>query len=221
MWRGVGTILRKDLAIELRTKEAFTASFVFAVLVLVIFNFALSLGGEEARRFGSGFLWIAFAFAGILALNKSFAVEKEESGIQGLMLAPVDRSAIYIAKLLANVIFLFVTEIIVLPLFAMFFNVGLLDRLPLLLLVLLLGTIGFSAVGTLFSAIAAHTRMREVLLPVLLLPVAVPLLIAAVETTTFALGSDDEVSFWFTLLAVFDIVFVVLGFLTFEFVLEE
>lgn len=221
MWKTVGTILWKDLKIEARTKEAFSASFVFAVLVLVIFNFALSLTGEDSQRLGAGFLWIAFAFAGILALNRSFAVEKEEGGVSGLMVAPIDRSAIYLGKFLANVIFMLVTEIIVLPLFAMFFNVGLMHRLPALLLSVLLGTIGFSGVGTLFSAIAAHTRMREVLLPVLMLPIAVPALLSSVETTAWALGGDQDIKFWFTLLTVFDIVFVTLSFMVFEYILEE
>lgn len=221
MWKTVGTILWKDLTIEMRTKEAFSASFVFAILVLVIFNFALSLTGEESRRLGAGFLWVAFAFAGILALNKSFAVEKEEGGVYALLLAPIDRSAIYVAKFLANVIFMLATEIIVLPLFAMFFNVVLVGRLPALLLVLVLGTVGFSAVGTLFSAIAAHTRMREVMLPVLLLPIAVPVLIAAVETTAWALGAETGVSFWFKLLVVYDLVFATVCFLMFEYVLQE
>lgn len=221
MWATVATILWKDLKIELRTKEVFSASFVFAILVLVIFNFTLSLSAEEAHSLSAGFLWVAFAFAGILALNKSFAVEKEEGAIYGLLLAPIDRSAIYVGKFLANVIFMLVTEIILLPLFAMFFNVGLLARLPILLLVLVLGTVGFSAVGTLFSAIAAHTRMREVMLPVLLLPIAVPLLIAAVETTAWTLGSNQDVSFWFKLLVVYDVVFFTVCFLMFEYVLEE
>jgi heme exporter protein B len=214
-------ILWKDLKIEARTKESFTASFVFAVLVLVIFNFALSLTGEEAQRLGAGFLWIAFAFSGILALNKSFAMEQEEGGVQGLMLAPIDRSAIYVGKFLANVILMLVTEIIILPLFAMFFNVGIIERLPMLLLVVVLGTVAFSAVGTLFSAIAAQTRMREVMLPVLMLPVSVPALLASVEITAWALGGDQDVSFWFTMLIVFDVVFLTLCFLTFEYILEE
>jgi heme exporter protein B len=221
MWRTVGTILWKDLKIELRTKEALSASFVFAILVLVIFNFTLSLTGSEARRFGAGFLWVAFAFAGILSLNKSFSVEKEEGAVHALLLAPIDRSAIYVGKFLANMIFLLMMEIMILPLFAMFFNIGVLSRLPLLVAVLVLGTVGFSAIGTLFSAIAAHTRMREVMLPVLMLPIAVPVLIAAVETTAYALGAEDAASFWFKVLIVYDVVFVTVCFLTFEYVLEE
>jgi heme exporter protein B len=221
MRHAIATILWKDLKIELRTKEAFSASFVFSVLVLVIFNFTMDLSSKEALKLGSGFLWVAFAFAGILALNRSFALEREENCIQGMLLAPVDRSAIYVGKFLANVILMLVTEIIILPLFAIFFNVGIGERFGLLLLILLLGTVGFSSVGTLFSAIAVHTRMREVMLPILLLPITVPVLIAAVETTAYALGAQDEASFWFKLLVVYDVIFVTVSYLTFEYVLQE
>jgi heme exporter protein B len=221
MGRTIATILWKDLKIELRTKEALGASFFFAVLVLVIFNFTMDLSTDEALKLGAGFLWVAFAFAGTLSLNRSFALERDENCVQGLALAPVDRGAIYIGKFLANVIFMLVTEIIVLPLFAIFFNIGIGERLGLLILILFLGTVGFSSVGTLFSAIAVHTRMREVMLPVLLLPITVPVLIAAVETTAYALGAQEQVSFWFTLLVVYDIVFVTVSLLTFEYVLRE
>jgi heme exporter protein B len=221
MRRTVAAILWKDLKIELRTREAFSASFVFSVLVLLVFNFTLDLDPDESLRFGAGFLWVAFAFAGVLALNRSFALEKEENGLQAMVLAPVDRGAIYIGKFLANVIFLLATEVIVLPLFSIFFNVAIGDRFGLLLLILLLGTIGFSSVGTLFSAMAVHTRMREVILPVLLLPITVPVLIAAVETTAYALGAQEAVSFWFKLLIVYDLIFVTLSILVFEYLLQE
>ena len=194
---------------------------MFSVLVLVVFSFTLDLVPEEAAELGAGFLWVAFAFAGILSLNRSFALERDENCVQGLLVTPADRGGIYVGKFLANTIFMLVTEIIVLPLFAIFFNVSIGDRFWLLLLVLLLGTVGFSSVGTLFSAIAAQTRMREVLLPILLLPVTVPVLIAAVETTAYALGVEREVSFWFKLLVVYDVVFVTVCFMMFEYVLQE
>lgn len=221
MWRAVGTILWKDLKIELQTKEAFSASFVFALMVLVIFNFTLDLTSEEALKMGSGFLWIAFAFGGVLALNRSFALERDENCIQGLQLAPVDPGGIYLGKCLANVVFMLITEIILLPLFAIFFNVDITGRLPYLIGVLILGTVGFSSVGTLFAAIAAHTRMREVILPILLLPITIPVLIAAVETTAYAIGADTVPYFWFRLLVVYDVIFVTVSFLTFEYVLQE
>jgi len=221
MWRAIATILWKDLKIELQTKEAFSASFVFSLMVLVIFNFTLDLTTEEALEMGAGFLWIAFAFGGVLALNRSFALERDENCVQGLQLAPVDRGGIYLGKCLANVIFMLTTEVILLPLFAVFFNVDITGRLPYLLAVLVLGTVGFSSVGTLFSAIAVHTRMREVILPILLLPITVPVLIAAVETTAYALGAETDPSFWFRLLLVYDVIFVTVSFLTFEHILQE
>ncbi len=221
MWHAIATIFWKDLKIELRTKEAFSASFVFSLMVLVIFNFTLDLSSEEAAAMGSGFLWIAFAFGGVLALNRSFALEHDENCLQGLQLAPVDRGGVYLGKCLANIVFMLITEVILLPLFAVFFNVDIAGRIGYLIGVLILGTIGFSAVGTLFSAIAAHTRMREVILPILLLPVTVPVLIAAVECTAFALGADTEPGLWIRLLIVYDVVFVTVSFLTFGLILQE
>jgi heme exporter protein B len=221
MIQTIFTILWKDVKIELRSKEAFSASFVFSVIVLVIFNFALDLSTEEALRLAPGFLWIAFAFGGILALNRSFALEKEDGCAQALTLAPVDRGAIFIGKLLANVVFMLATEIIILPLFIVFFNVDAGGAIPLLLLIFLLGTVGFASVGTILSAVAANTRMREVMLPVLLLPITVPVLIAAVMTTAYALGVRDEASFWFKFLVAYDIIFFVVSFLIFEYVVEE
>jgi heme exporter protein B len=221
MLRTITTILWKDLKIELRTKEALSASFVFCVLVLVVFSFTLDLSSEEARRLGAGFLWIAFVFGGILSLNRSFALEKDEGCIKALALAPVDRGDVFAGKFLANVILMFINQLLILPLFAVFFNVPIASGVPLLILIFLLGSIGFSSVGTLFSAVAANTRMRELLLPLLLLPVSIPVLIAAVETTAYALGVNDEPGFWFRLLAVYDVVFVTASYLVFEFVLEE
>jgi heme exporter protein B len=190
-------------------------------MVLVIFNFTLDLTSEEALKMGAGFLWISFAFGGVLALNRSFALERDENCVQGLQLAPVDPGGIYLGKCLANVVFMLFTELVLLPLFAIFFNVDITGRLPYLLLVLFLGTLGFSSVGTLFSAVAAHTRMREVILPILLLPITIPVLIAAVETTAYALGADTNPSFWFRLLVVYDVIFVTVSFVTFGYVLQE
>jgi len=221
MIKAAGVILWKDLKIELRTREAVSAAFVFCVLTLVIFNFALDFNTNEARRLASGFFWVAIAFGGVLALNRSFALEKESECVRALALAPIDRGAIFAGKFLANVIFMFLIELLLLPLFVIFFDVNIGGGFGMLLLIFALGAIGFSAVGTLFAAVAANTRMRELLLPVLLLPVTVPVLIAAVETTSWALGADLDVSLWFKLLIVYDVVFVTACFLVFEYVLEE
>jgi heme exporter protein B len=221
MLRTVATILWKDLRIELRTRDALSASFVFCVLVLVVFNFTIDLNAEEARRLGAGFLWIAFTFGGILSLNRSFALEKADGCSKSLMLAPVDRGAIYLGKFLANVLFMLITQALILPLFAMFFNVRVAPAVPLLALIFLLGSVGFSSVGTLFSALAANTRMRELMLPLLLLPVSIPVLLASVETTRYALDVIEDASFWFKLLVVYDVVFVTASFLVFEYAMEE
>lgn len=221
MLRVIAVILWKDVKIELRTRDAVSASFVFCVLVLVVFNFTLDLTSEDALRLGAGFLWVSFVFGGILSLNRSFALEKSDGCSKSLMLSPADRAAIYLGKFLANVIFMLVTQILILPLFAMFFNVPVFHAAPLLLLVFLLGSIGFSSVGTLFSAMAANTRMRDLMLPLLLLPVSVPVLLASVETTRYALGVNEDASFWFKLLVVYDIVFVTASLLVFEYALEE
>jgi heme exporter protein B len=221
MLKTIGTILWKDLRIELRTRDALSASFVFCVLVLVVFNFTLDLSTEEAPRLGAGFLWVAFAFGGILSLNRSFALEMAEGCAKSLMLAPVDRGAIYLGKFLANVIFMLVMQALILPLFAVFFNVPVVPALPTLALIFLLGSIGFSSVGTLFSAMAANTRMRELMLPLLLLPVSIPVLLAAVETTQYALGVNEGAADWFRLLVVYDVVFVIASFLVFEYAMEE
>lgn len=221
MLRTIATILWKDLRIELRSKEAVSASFVFCVLVLVIFSFTLDLDAEESRRLGAGFLWVAFAFGGILSLNRSFALEKNDGCAKALALAPADRGGIFAGKFLANVIFMFLNQLLILPLFIVFFNVSIGPRIPLLILIFFLGSAGFSSVGTLFSAVAANTRMRELLLPLLLLPVSIPVLIASVETTAYVLGANDEPGFWFKLLVVYDVVFFTVSFLIFEYVMEE
>jgi heme exporter protein B len=222
MLRTAGVVLWKDLKIELRTKDAVSAALVFSLLVLVIFNFALDVNSPEMRRLGSGFFWVAFAFSGTLALNRSFALEKEQGAGRALALAPVDPAGVYLGKFLANTVFLLATQVTVLPTFIVFFDVPIVvDRLWALGASFVLGSIGFSASGTLFSAVASNTRMRELMLPLLFLPVAVPALLGAVETTSFALGANDNASFWFRLLIAYDVVFVTVALLVFEYALEE
>ncbi|MFQ6001115.1 MAG: heme exporter protein CcmB [Anaerolineae bacterium] len=216
----VGTILWKDLRAELRTKDILTSMFVFAFLVIVIFNFAFELQRLEPEAIAPGVLWVAFTFAGVLGLNRSFVLEKDKGCLEGLMLCPVDRGAIYLAKMMGNIIFILLMEAIALPLFLA------LSNLPLpweLLPILLLGTVGFAGVGTLFAAISVNTRTREVMLPLLLFPVIVPVIIAAVKATgvVFAGGSLREASGWLNLLISFDAIFLVVAFITFEYVLEE
>jgi heme exporter protein B len=216
------TVLWKDLRIEMRTRDAIGSAFVFSLLTMVIFNFALAADTPEMRRLAAGFFWVAFAFSGTLALNRSFALEKESGAGRALIFAPVDPAGVYLGKFFANALFLLVTQIIVLPAFIIFFDAGIVgDRWWALVSSFLLGSIGFGAVGTLFAAVAANTRMRELMMPLLFLPVTVPALIGAVETTAYALGATASPAFWFKLLIVYDVVFVTVSLMIFEFALEE
>lgn len=226
--KSILAIFRKDVRSELRTKEMVASMFVFSVLVLLIFNFTLAPDSERALELGPGILWVAFVFAGSLGLNRSFAAERENRSLQGLMLAPVDRSAIYFGKLASNVLFMLVAELFLLPLFMIFFNLNLFAELEptaflTFLLVVLVGTLGYASVGTTLAAIAANTTMREVLLPVLLFPVAVPVVIGAAESTRLLFQPDpfNGPWGWIRLLLVFAFIFVVVSWMTFEYVLEE
>jgi len=219
--RKVLTIVQKDVAVELRTKEMLSSMFVFSLLVIVIFNFAFELRVEDVRKVAPGVLWVTFIFAGMLGLSRSFVLEKDKGCLEGLLLCPVDRSAIYFGKMLGNVIFMTMVEAMILPIFSILFNISLFQ--PLLLLIVVLGTLGFAGVGTLFSAMAVHTRSREVMLPVLLFPVVLPAMIAAVKATGGILDGQpfSEIAPWVRLLAVFDVVFFAISFMTFDYVVEE
>jgi len=219
--RKILAIVHKDIVAELRTKEMFSSMFVFALLVIVIFNFAFELRVANVKQVAPGVLWVAFTFAGMLGLNRSFILEKDKGCLEGLLLAPVDRSAIYFGKMLGNLIFMSVVEAIVLPIFWVLFNPPLFS--PALVLVIVLGTLGFAGVGTLFSAIAVHTRAREVMLPILLFPIVVPLMIAAVKITGGLLDGQplSEMRNWLNLLVGFDIIFLTVSYMTFDYVVEE
>ncbi len=219
--RQVFAIIQKDLAAEFRTKESLSAMVVFALLVLVIFNFAFELQGVDMTVLGSGVLWVAFTFSGILGLGRSFAAEKDKGSLEGVMLSPVDRGAVFLGKAASNLIFISAMELVTLPLFALLNNVNL-PWFPLIPYIVL-GTIGFAAMGTLLSAVAASTKMREVMLPILLFPVSIPLLMAAVKLTSGALQARDfsELTNWFSILVAYDAIFVVVAFWVFEYVVEE
>jgi heme exporter protein B len=226
--RVVAAILRKDVRNELNTRQMISSMFVFAVLVLLVFNFSLALDESRALELGPGILWVSFIFAATLGLNRSFTVEGENRCLSGLMLAPATRSAIYFGKLASNLLFMLAMEVFVLPLFVVLFNLSLWEILPpadlaSFALVLVLGTVGYAAVGTILAAVAANTTMREVLLPVLLFPVSVPIVIGAAESTRL-LFEDDPLSspwIWIRVLVVFTVVFLFVSWLTFEYVLEE
>lgn len=219
--RKVLVIVQKDVAVELRTKEMLSSMFVFSLLVIVIFSFAFELRVEDVRKVAPGVLWVTFIFAGMLGLGRSFVLEKDKGCLEGLLLCPVDRSAIYFGKMLGNVIFMTTVEAMILPIFSVLFNVSLFQ--PILLLIVVLGTLGFAGVGTLFSAMAVHTRSREVMLPVLLFPIVLPAMIAAVKATGGILDGQpvSEIAHWLRLLVVFDVVFLAISFMTFDYVVEE
>lgn len=222
MFRSLSALFWKDLLTELRTKEVLTATVIFSVLVVVIFRFAFPME-FSATDLAPGCLWVAYAFAGILSLNRTFMLEREGQRVHGLMLAPMDRSTIYVAKVAANFVFMAVNEFIVFIVFWVFFNLQFTEVLPQLALVFALGTLGFVAVGTLFSAVAANTRMRDVMLPVLLLPVVFPLLTTAVMATGALLRGGDpaEVSQGIGMLVAFDLLFLAICYVLFEYAIEE
>jgi heme exporter protein B len=220
-WKAIAAIAWKDLAAELRSRELLSAMLVFSLLVILIFNFALELDIATRRSVTSGVLWTTFAFAGTLGLNRSMAVEKDRGCLDGLLLAPVDRSAIYFGKVLSNLAFMLIVEAIVLPVYSVLYNVNLFQ--PGLLMVILLGSIGYVAVGTLLASMAVQTRTRDVLLPILLFPVVVPILIAAVKASGgYLTGAKmEEILPWLNLLIAYDVIFTAIAFMVFDYVVEE
>ena len=220
-FRAVFAVAWKDLAAELRSRELLSAMLVFSVLVLLIFYFALELDIKARMDITAGALWVTFAFAGTLGLNRSMAIEKDRGCLDGLLLAPVDRSAIYFGKTISNLAFMLVVEAIVLPLYSVMYNVNLFH--PGLLGVTLLGSVGYAAVGTLLAAMSVQTRTRDVLLPILLFPVIIPVLVAAVKASSgFLTGAEMvEITPWVNILLVYDVIFIAVAFMVFDFVVEE
>ena len=217
--RIVWLVLRKDFTVEVRSLEiAYTALF-FAVSCVLIFAFALVQEGRAPEGGAAGILWIAIAFAGTLALGRTFERERQSETLRALLLAPAARPAIYIGKLLGIVGLLVGAEVILVPLVALLFQAPLLSHPLWLAMILVLGTLGFAAVGTLFAAMLVRARSRDVLLPVLLYPITVPVIIAGVRATAALLQPDVDagiIAFWLALLGCFDVVFVTLALWTFE-----
>lgn len=217
------TIAVKDLAIELRTKTAFMSALVFAILVLAILFFARDPTAVASIDIAPGALWVTFTFAAIVGLNRSFLLERENRALDGILLAPIPRSSIFLGKLLANLAFVFTVEFISLPIFVLFYNVEVWSRLPALIAVIAMTTVAFVSVGTLLSAMVVRTRFAELMLPLLLLPFLVPPVVGAVQVTSRILAARplSEMLGWLKLLVAFDIVFFVLSLLLFEVTLEE
>lgn len=219
--RAVGAVVWKDLSAELRSRELLSAMLVFALLVILIFNFALELDIRLRSALTAGVLWVTFAFAGTLGLNRSMAMEKDRGCLDGLLLTPVDRSAIYFGKVIGNLVFMFIVEIVVLPVYSILYSQNLFN--PGLLLVILLGSIGYTTVGTLLATMAVETRTRDVLLPILLFPLILPVLIAAVKASSGYLAAVpiSEILPYINLLIVYDVIFAAISFMIFDYVVEE
>lgn len=214
-------VVWKDLIAEIRGKELISAMLVFALLVIFIFNFALELDPKTRSALTAGILWVTITFAGTLGLNRSMAVEKDRGCLDGLLLAPVDRTAIYFGKSLANWIFMVIVALIVLPIYSILYNTNIIS--PALLLVIVLGSEGYVAIGTLLASMAVQARTRDILLPILLFPVILPVLIAAVKASAGILNGFplEDLQTWFNLLIVYDIIFTSVAFMVFDSVVEE
>jgi len=217
----VRAVIWKDLTAEWRSRENLSAMLVFALLVILIFNFALELDIQSQDYLASGILWSTFIFAGTIGLNRSLAVEKDRGCLDGLLLAPVDRSVIYFGKAIGNLIFMLIVEIIILPVYSFLYDVALFQ--PGFLLIVLLGSIGYIAVGTLLATMVVQVRTRDILLPILLFPLTLPVIIAAVKASQgfLQLLPLAEVLPWINILIVYDLIFCAAAFMLFDFVVEE
>lgn len=214
-------ITRKDLRAEIRGRELVSAMILFAVLAVTIFSFALELDREARENTVSGVLWVAIIFAGMLGLSRSMAVEKDKGSLDALLIAPVNRSAIFYGKMLANFLFTLIIGVILLFLLTVLFNIVLLK--PLIFVVLLLGVFGFTAAGTLLASISAYARARETLLPIMLLPVVLPIMLSAVKGSNAILTNQgmDEWLPWLQMLALVDLAFLLGTFFLFDYIVEE
>jgi len=211
----------KDILLEVRSRELVLSVLVFGLLVAVVFNFALDVTPQRVTALAPGILWVAFAFAATMAMSRAFVRERDQGGLEGLLLSPVSRDAIFLGKALTNFLFMLLVELVLLPVFAVLFGFSALSFT--LIGTIALATLGFAVVGTLFSAIAVQTRSREIMLPVLFFPVILPVIIGAVEASTRAIGGQTTAGFgqWLPLLAVFDALFLVICPWVFSFVVEE
>jgi heme exporter protein B len=216
-------LLRKDLQIEFRTKETLASLLLLGLLTLVILSFAFDPASELRAEAAPGALWVAVIFAGVIGLNRSFLAERDNECLQGLLLCPIDRGTIYLAKTAGNFVFMMAAQLFIVPIFVFFFNLPVTAGIGGVFLSLALGVLGFAAVGTLFAAIAVRTRAREVMLPLLLLPLVVPIFIAGVKVTARLLAGKPlgDVAPWLNLMVGFDVIFLVVGWLVFEYAVEE
>jgi heme exporter protein B len=222
--RAVMVVTRKDILIETRTREILFTTLFFALSCVMVFAFGFVKEGRPMDDVAAGILWIAIAFSGTLALGRAFERERQGETLRALLIAPIDRPALYIGKLLSILILLAVVEILIVPLVALMFQAALFDHLLLMVGLLAAGTLGFAAVGTLFAAMLVRARSRDVMLPVLLYPITVPVIIAGVRGTAALLQPVADLPMaraWLSMLLFFDVVFVTLALWTFEPVMTE
>jgi heme exporter protein B len=222
-WAAALAVAAKDVKIEWRTKTAFASAIVFAVLVLAVFYFARDPTAVAALDIAPGALWVTFTFAAMLGLNRAFLLERENRALDGLLLAPIEPSAIFVGKLLGNLAFVGVVEAVSLPLFILFYDLPIWRQLPALILVIAMATVAFVAVGTLLSSMVVRTRFAELMLPILLLPFLIPPVVGAVQLTSRILSDRplSDLAGWLKLLGSFDVIFVILCFFLFEATLDE
>jgi heme exporter protein B len=221
MLQGALAIAWKDLRAEVRSKEIVSAMLVFALLAILLFSFALELDKTGREASAAGVLWVTLVFAGTLGLGRSLGREKDEGSLDGLLLAPVDRSALFFGKLVGSFLFMLVVGLVLLPLLSVLFDTSFFH--PLVFVVLLLGILGYAGVGTLIASMSVYTRGREVMLPILLLPIALSILIPAVRGTRGLLEGAPlgELAVWFNMLIGTNVIYITLGYMLFDFVVEE
>jgi heme exporter protein B len=218
--RRVGALVWKDLLVELRGRDLVWGMAVFALITIVTLNFAFDLLGDDRVVSGAGGLWIAFLFAGMLGLGRSIAMERDRGTLEGLTLCPVDGGVIFLGKLISNFLFISIVQLVALPVFLALYDLPALH--PVVLLIAVAGSLGFAGLGTLFSAVSSSSRSREVLMPLLLFPLTIPVVIATVRATTLVFQDRiGDVWPWFNLLAAFDVMFITLAFVVFDLVLED
>ncbi|RMD94295.1 MAG: heme ABC transporter permease CcmB [Calditrichaeota bacterium] len=219
----ISAILWKDIVSEFRTKEMISSMLVFSLIISFVLNFAFPTGSQLIQEAAPGMLWMTFIFASLLGMNRTFVYEVDKGCLHGLMLTPVDRNVIYISKMVVNFLLILLMEFIVLPIFAIFFHLDILAILPVLLVIILLSTIGIAVIGTLFSAISVNTRTREVMLPILYFPVSIPIIFGAVQSTTDIFQGKSWEVIWSRLKIVvaFDLIFLIVALLLFEYIIEE
>lgn len=218
----IATIVKKDILMEVRTKQVINAALVFAVLFVVVFSFTMEIGSNMEQKLSGGIFWVSVAFAGILSFNKTIGSETDNGSFEALMLAPVDKSAVFFGKVISNMLFLLLIEVILIPLFLVFYNVNIIGH-PLMAAVIILSTYAYSLIGTLFSIISVRTSSKEIMMPVLFLPFMVPVIIAAVlATNVFILGGQIQFSYnWIKLTAVFDVIFTAIIYGIFSLIIED